>query len=90
MDAQLLDKNFGMWCTCMIGKGHTDWEKCDTMTCDHGDPCKELRHPDPTGPPLNYMKHRGVFKAKRSNEYDLCHFYHVELSRDLPTFPSPH
>ena len=59
------------------------------MTCDHGDPCKELRHPDPAGPPLDYMKHHGVFKAKKSNEYDLCHFYHIELSGDLPTFLSP-
>ena len=55
------------------------------MTWDHGDPCKELRHPDPAGPPLDYMKHYGVFKAKKSNEYDLCHFYHI----DLLTFPSP-
>ena len=36
------------------------------------------------------MKHCGDFKAKKSNEYDLCHFYHIELSGDLPTFPSPH
>ena len=74
----------------MIGKGCTDWEKCDTMTCDPGDPCKELRHLDPAGPPLDYMKHHGVFKAKKSNKYDLCHFYCIELSGDLPTFPSPH
>ena len=59
------------------------------MTCDHGDPCKELRHLDPTSPPLDYIKHHGVFKAKKSNEYDLCHFYCIELSRHLPTFPSP-
>ena len=73
----------------MIGEGHADWKKHDAMTCDHGDPCKELRHQDPTSPPLDYMKHRGVFKAKKSNEYDLCHFFCVELSEDLPTFPSP-
>ena len=59
------------------------------MTCNHGDPCKELRYPDPTSPPLDYMKHHRVFKAKKSNEYNLCHFYCVELSRDLPTFLSP-
>ena len=80
----------GFWTrTHMIGEGCADWEKCDAMTCDHGDPCKELRHPDPASTPLDYMKHWGVFKAKKSSEYDLCHFYHVELSRDLPTFPSP-
>ena len=72
----------------MISEGHAGWEKYDTMTCDHGDPCKELGYLDPASPPLDYMKHRGVFKAKKPNEYDLCHFYHVELSGDLPTFPS--
>ena len=35
------------------------------------------------------MKQRRVFKAKKTNKYDLCHFYHMELSRDLPPFPSP-
>ena len=88
-DAQLLDKNFGTWHAHMIGEGYTGWEKCDKMTCDHRDPCKELRYLDPTSPPLDYMKHHGVFKAKKS-EYDLCHFYHIESSGDLPTFPSPH
>ena len=58
------------------------------MTCDHEYPCKELRHLDPASPPLDYMKHHRVFKAKKSNECDLCHFYCVELSGDLPTFPS--
>ena len=72
----------------MISEGHTGWEKHDTMTCDHRDPCKELRYPGPAGPLLDYMKHRRVFKAKKSNEYDLCCFYRVELSGDLPTFPS--
>ena len=36
------------------------------------------------------MKQRRVFKAKKTNKYDLCHFYHVELSGDLPPFLSPH
>ena len=89
-DTQLLEKNFSVWHAHMIGKVCTDWEKCDTMTCDHGDPCKELKYRDPTSPPLDYMKHCGVFKAKKSKEYDLCHFYHIELSGDLPTFPSLH
>ena len=88
-DAQLLDKNFSAWCVCMISEGCAGWEKCDAMTCNHGDPWKELRHPDPTSPPLDYMKHHRVFKAKKSNEYDRCHFYLIELSGDLPTFLSP-
>ena len=89
-DAQLLDKNFGVWHACMIGEDCACWEKHDAMTCNHMDPCIELRHPDHAGPPLDYMKHHGVFKAKKSNEYHLCHFYCIELSGDLPTFPSPH
>ena len=88
-DAWLLDKNYGAWCAHIIGKGHADWEKHDALSCDHGDPCKELRHPDPASPPLDYMKHHGIFKAKKSNKYNLCHFYCIELSGDLPTFSSP-
>ena len=77
------------WHDCMISEGCADWEKHDTMTCNHGDPCKELRYLDPAGPPLDYMKHHGVFKAKKINEYDLCHFYCIEHPGDLPTFSSP-
>ena len=88
-DTHLLDKNFGMWCDRMISEGRADWKKHDTMTCNHGDPCKELRYPDPTGPPLDYMKHHRVFKVKKTNEYNLCHFYCIDLFGDLPTFPSP-
>ena len=35
------------------------------------------------------MKHCGVFKSKKTNEYDLCCFYHIGLSGDLLNFPSP-
>ena len=80
-------QEFGTWHDHMISEDHTDWEKCDTMNCNHGDPCKELRYPDLAEPPLDYLKHCGVFKAKKTNEYDLCRFYRVELSGDLPTFP---
>ena len=60
------------------------------MICNHVDPYKEAKVLDPTGLLLDYMKHCGVFKSKKTNEYDLCHFYQVGLSRDLPNFPSPH
>ena len=89
-DAWLLDRNFGEWCKRMTSEGHTEWKKCDTMICDHIDPCKEAKFPDLTSPPLDYMKHCGVFKSKKTNEYDLCHFYQVRLTGDLPNFPSPH
>ena len=89
-DARLLDRNFGEWHDRMISKNHTEWKKHDMMICDHMDPCKEAKFPDPAGLPLDYMKHCGVFKSKKTNEYDLCHFYQVGLSGDLPSFPSPH
>ena len=88
-DAQLLDKNFGELHDHMISKGHAKWNKCDTMICDHVDPCKEAKFLDPTGLPLDYMKHCEVFKSEKTNEYDLCRFYHVGLSGDLLNFPSP-
>ena len=36
------------------------------------------------------MKHCGVFDPKKTNEYDLCRFYQVGLSGDLPDFPTHH
>ena len=60
------------------------------MRCEHGEPFKGLQNRDPAGPPLDYVKQHGVFKAKKTNKYDLCHFYHTELSEDFPPFPSPH
>ena len=73
----------------LISEGHTEWKKCDTMICDHMDPCKEAKFPNSTSLPLDYMKHHGVFKSKKTIEYDLCHFYKVGLSGHLPNFPSP-
>ena len=74
----------------MISEGHAEWNKCDTMICDHVDPCKEAKFADPAGPPLDYIKHHRVFKSKKTNKYDLCHFYKVGLFGDLPNFPCPH
>ena len=36
------------------------------------------------------MVSHDVFKVKQTNEYDLCHFYQVGGSGDLPPFPSLH
>ena len=74
----------------MISEGHNEWNKCDRMIYDHADPCKEAKFPYPTGLPLDYMKHHGVFKSKKTNEYDLSRFYQVGLSGNLLNFPSPH
>ena len=38
------------------------------MICDHADPCKEAKFPNPAGLPLDYMKHHRVFKSKKTNE----------------------
>ena len=71
----------------MLSEGCTGWKEHDEMCCEHGEPFKELQNQDPTGLALDYMR---VFKAKKTNKYDLCHFYRMELSRDLPPFLSPH
>ena len=59
------------------------------MTCDHVNPCKEAKSSNLLGPPLDYMASRGIFEPKKTSEYDLCRFYQVGLSGDLPEFPSP-
>ena len=74
----------------MISKGYNYWNMHDTITCDHTDPCKEAKFFDPISPPLEYIKHCGVSNAKKTNKYDLCHFYQVGLSGDLLDFPMPH
>ena len=74
----------------MLSEGRAGWKECDEMCCEHREPNKELQNRDPAGQPLDYMKQCGVFKAKKTNEYDLCHFYHMELSGDILHFPAPH
>ena len=89
-DAQLMDKDFSTWCDAKIREGHNGWKKHTEMCCDHREAHKELLHRDPISPPLEYMKTCGVFKAKKTNAYDLCHFYCVGASGEFPTFPAPH
>ena len=60
------------------------------MTCGHGDPGKEIKSKDPTGPLVDYLVSHDVFKVKQMNSYDLCHFYQVGESGDLAPFPPPH
>ena len=82
-------QTLGVWRDHVLSKGHAGWKERDEMCCEHGEPSKELQNQDPTCLPLDYMKQCGVFKAKKTNKYDLCHFYCMELSGDLPPFPSP-
>ena len=60
------------------------------MTCEHGDPGKGIQSKDPTGPRVDYMVNCHVFKMKQMSGYDLCHFYQVGSSGDLPPFSLPH
>ena len=46
-------------------------------------------HPDPVGPPLDYMGECQVFKDIRSDIYNLCRFYALGMTGDPPEFPAP-
>ena len=81
-DAWLLDRNFGRWHDRMINKGHAEWNKCDTMICDHADPCKEAKFPDPTSLPLDYMKHHRVCKSRKTLSPQACH---PQTVKQIPT-----
>ena len=90
-------KKLGYWThismlgiTKKIVKGITGWATRDTMICDlpkHGK--MQPNHPDPMGPPLDYMGECQVFDGIRSNIYDLCRFYTLGMTGDLPEFPAP-
>ena len=60
------------------------------MICDlpeHGK--MQPNHPDPLGPPLNYMGECWVFNGIRSDICDLCRFYALGMTGDPPEFPMP-
>ena len=60
--AQQLDTNFDAWWHKKIAKGIAGWDTRDTMVCDlpkHGK--AQPNHPDPVGPPLDYMHECKVF-----------------------------
>ena len=86
----LLDTNFSKWQNQKISEGHLQWDECDKKTYDHADPCKEAKCSHLLGLPLDYMTSHSVFKPKKTSEYDLCCFYQVGLSGDLPQFPLSH
>ena len=46
-------------------------------------------HPDPVGPPLDYMGEHQVFNGIWSDIYDLCRFYILGMTGDPPEFPTP-
>ena len=88
--AQLLDTHFNAWHRKKIAKGVAGWATRDTMICDlpeHGK--MQPNHPDPVGPPLDYMGECQVFDGIWSDIYDLCRFYALGTTGDLPEFPMP-
>ena len=88
--AWLLDTCFDAWHCKKIAKGIAGWATRDTMICDlpkHGK--MQLNHPDPMGPPLDYMGECQVFDGIQSDIYDLCRFYTLGTTGDPPEFPSP-
>ena len=85
--AQHLDTNFDAWQHKKIAKGLPGWA---TMICDlpeHGK--AQPNHPDPVGPPLEYMCNCQVFEGIRLDIYDLCQFYTLGMMGDPPKFPAP-
>ena len=63
----------------------------DTMICNLPEHQKvQPNHPDPVGPPFDYMHECQVFDGIGSNIYDLCRFYILGTTGDPPEFPTPH
>ena len=66
------------------------WKKMHEVICNLPEHRKaQLNHPDPVGPPLDYMGERQVFDGIRSDIYDLCRFYILGMTGDPPEFPTP-
>ena len=88
--ARQLDTNFDAWWHKKIAKGIAGWAIRDTMICDLPEHGKvQPNHPDPVGPPLDYMGKHQVFNGIRSDIYDLCQFYILGTTGDPPEFPTP-
>ena len=88
--AQQLDTNFDAWRRKRIAKGIAGWAMRDTMICDlpkHGK--MQPNHPDPMGPPLDYMRECQVFDGIQSDIYDLCQFYILGMTGNPPKFLTP-
>ena len=88
--ARQLDTHFDAWHRKKIAKGIMGWATRDTMICNlpkHGK--MQPNHPDPVGLPLDYMRECQVFDGIQSDIYNLCRFYTLGMTSDLPEFPMP-
>ena len=84
-----MDGDFSLWRDKKISQGLKQWDERDKMTCDHMEPGKEAKCPNPLGMPLDYMESCGVFKSIKMSEYDLCFFYKVGLRGIFQSSPHP-
>ena len=73
--AHCMDTDFSTWRVKKISEGLKQWDEWDKMTCNHADPCKEVKYPNPLGAPLDYMESPSIFKPIKTSEYSLCCFY---------------
>ena len=88
--AQQLDTNFNTWWCKKIAKGVAGWATRDTMICNFPEHGKvQPNHPDPVGPPSDYMRECQVFDGIWSDIYNLCQFYILGMTGDPPEFPAP-
>ena len=77
--------SFNAWHYNKIAKGIMGWATRDTMICDlHKHGKMQPNHPDPVGPPLDYIGECQVFNSIQSNIDDLCRFYTLGTTGDLP------
>ena len=86
--ARQLDTRFDAWYPKKIAKGIAGWATQDTMICDlpeHGK--MQPNHPDPVGPPLDYMGECQVFDGIRSDIYNLYRFYALGTTGDPTRVP---
>ena len=85
-----MDTDFDVWWCKKITKGLPSWATRDTMICNLPKHEKvQPNHPDPVGPPLEYMYDHQAFEGIHSDLYDLCHFYALRTTGDPPEFPAP-
>ena len=84
-----LDVDFGNWRDKKIQEGCEAWKTSRMMTCEYGDPGKEIKSKDPTGPPVDYMVSCDFFKVKQMTRYDLCCFYQVGVRGSAPVSLTP-
>ena len=86
---RLLDTHFDAWHHDKIANNVVDWAMQDTMTCDlpeHGK--TQPNHPNPMGPPLDYMVECKVFDGILLYLYNLCRFYILGMTGNPPEFPA--